>query len=57
MAKSKRGFAAMPKDKQRDIARKGGVAAHKKGKAHEWNHEEARRAGKKGGRARHKMAA
>jgi uncharacterized protein len=57
MPKSKRGFAAMPKDKQRDIARKGGVAAHKKGKAHEWNHEEARRAGKKGGKARHKMAA
>lgn len=50
MAKKKRGFAAMPKDKQRDIASKGGKAAHKKGTAHEWDSEEAKRAGSLGGR-------
>jgi general stress protein YciG len=29
MAQSKRGFAAMSKEKQREIARKGGQASHK----------------------------
>lgn len=35
--------------KQREIARKGGQAAHEKGTAHEWTSAEARDAGRKGG--------
>ena len=46
---AKRGFAAMDQDQQREIASKGGQAAHQKGTAHEFNSEEARRAGQKGG--------
>lgn len=49
-----RGFASMNKDKQRAIASKGGRAAHKKGTAHKWTSEEARKAGQKGGKARQK---
>ena len=49
-----RGFASMNKDKQRMIASKGGKAAHKKGTAHTWTSEEARKAGQLGGRARQK---
>lgn len=44
-----RGFAAMDDEKQREIASKGGKAAHQKGTAHEFTSEEAREAGKKGG--------
>src|SRR5690349_17269120 len=44
-----RGFAAMDDEKQREIASKGGQAAHEKGTAHEFTSEEAREAGKKGG--------
>lgn len=51
MAIEDRGFASMNKDKQREIARKGGKAAHDKGTAHEWTPEEAREAGRKGGLA------
>jgi uncharacterized protein len=47
--KSGRGFASMSPEKQREIARKGGRAAHAKGTAHEWNREEARAAGSRGG--------
>jgi general stress protein YciG len=47
--KSKRGFASMDPSRQREIASKGGRAAHAKGTAHEWSTEEARRAGRKGG--------
>jgi hypothetical protein len=47
-----RGFASMPRDKQRAIATKGGKAAHKVGTAHEWSSEEAREAGRKGGLAK-----
>lgn len=50
--KSKRGFASMPSEKQRQIASKGGKAAHAKGTAHEFTSEEAREAGRKGGQAR-----
>src|SRR5438270_11789195 len=46
-----RGFAAMDEDKQREIASKGGRAAHAKGTAHEFTPEEAREAGRKGGEA------
>ena len=47
-----RGFAAMDEGKQRQIARKGGKAAHEKGTAHEFTPEEARAAGRKGGESR-----
>jgi len=47
---NKRGFAAMDDAKLRDIASKGGKAAHDKGTAHEFNSQEARVAGRKGGR-------
>jgi uncharacterized protein len=46
-----RGFAAMDEQKQRQIASKGGKAAHEKGNAHEFTPDEARLAGKKGGEA------
>ncbi|MGH8684799.1 MAG: KGG domain-containing protein [Nitrosospira sp.] len=48
---SKRGFASMDENKQREIASKGGKAAHEKGSAHRFNSEEASRAGQKGGAA------
>lgn len=44
-----RGFASMDASKQREIASKGGKAAHMKGTAHEFTPEEARIAGRKGG--------
>jgi general stress protein YciG len=44
-----RGFASMNPEKQREIARKGGKAAHEKGTAHEFTTDEARAAGRKGG--------
>ena len=46
---SGRGFASMDEEKQREIASKGGRAAHAKGTAHEWSSDEARVAGQKGG--------
>jgi general stress protein YciG len=46
-----RGFAAMDPEKQREIARKGGKAAHQKGTAHQFSSDEAREAGRKGGEA------
>lgn len=47
--KSKRGFASMDPERQKEIASKGGRAAHAKGTAHEWSRDEARAAGRKGG--------
>ncbi len=47
--KERRGFASMSPEKQREIASKGGRAAHEKGTAHEWTPEEARTAGRRGG--------
>ena len=44
----------MDRAKQREIASKGGKAAHQKGTAHEWTSEEAREAGRKGGMASHR---
>ena len=44
-----RGFAGMDEQKQKEIASKGGKAAHEKGTAHEFSSEEAREAGRKGG--------
>jgi general stress protein YciG len=59
--KSHRGFATMDMERQREIASKGGKAAHAKGRAHEFSPEEARIAGHKGGevvsRNREHMAA
>jgi general stress protein YciG len=49
MRKERRGFASMSPEKQREIASKGGRAAHEKGTAHEWTQDEARMAGRKGG--------
>ncbi len=49
--KSTRGFASMDRERQREIARKGGRAAHQKGTAHEFTPDEARVAGRKGGQA------
>jgi general stress protein YciG len=49
VAKEDRGFASMDRTKQREIASKGGKAAHEKGTAHEWTPDEARNAGRKGG--------
>jgi general stress protein YciG len=46
-----RGFAAMDREKQRQIASMGGRAAHEKGTAHEFTPDEAREAGRKGGEA------
>jgi general stress protein YciG len=58
--KSNRGFASMDPAKQREIASKGGRAAHEKGTAHQFSANEAREAGKKGGgtvsQDRHHMA-
>lgn len=47
-----RGFAAMDANKQREIASMGGRAAHRSGNAHEFDAEEAREAGRRGGLAR-----
>ncbi len=47
-----RGFRSMDPAKQQQIASKGGKAAHRKGTAHEWDSEEAKAAGRKGGIAR-----
>jgi len=54
MSKEDRGFASMDRTKQREIASKGGRAAHAKGTAHEWSSAEAREAGRKGGMASHR---
>jgi general stress protein YciG len=51
--KRPRGFAAMERKLVSEIARKGGKAAHSAGTAHEFTSEEARVAGRKGGRATH----
>ncbi len=59
--RSNRGFASMDRSKQKEIASKGGRAAHAKGTAHEFDSGEARDAGRKGGvavsRNREHMAA
>ncbi len=51
--KRPRGFAALDRKLGSEIARKGGKAAHSAGTAHEFTSEEARVAGRKGGRATH----
>lgn len=49
----RRGFAAMGRDRVREIASKGGKAAHAAGTAHQFSSDEARVAGRKGGMAPH----
>lgn len=51
--KGRRGFGGMDRERVREIAGKGGKAAHAKGTAHKWTREEASAAGKKGGVAPH----
>lgn len=50
MSEVKKGFAAMNPEEHRKIASMGGIAAHKKGTAHKFTPEEAREAGRKGGK-------
>ena len=47
--KQRRGFAAMNPERQKELAQRGGKAAHELGRAHEFSEDEARAAGKKGG--------
>jgi len=49
---TKRGFAGWDRTLVQEAARKGGVAAHRLGTAHEFSSDEARVAGRKGGLAR-----
>jgi len=53
--RARRGFAVMDPARVREIARRGGKAAHEKGKAHTFTPEEAREAGRKGGLASHRV--
>ena len=48
-----RGFAAMDAKLVSELAKRGGVAAHRAGTAHEFTSDEARAAGRKGGMATH----
>ncbi|MBX4210432.1 stress-induced protein [Candidatus Parcubacteria bacterium] len=48
---SRRGFASMDPNRQKKIASRGGKAAHEKGTAHEFSTDEARLAGRKGGKS------
>jgi uncharacterized protein len=48
---SGRGFAGMSDERRREIASKGGRAAHQRGTAYEWDSESAAQAGRKGGKA------
>lgn len=50
-SKTRRGFAAMTREANAEISRKGGKASHAKGTAHEYSPDEARAAGVKGGRS------
>jgi general stress protein YciG len=54
VAKRRRGFALLEPGRQREIASKGGKAAHEKGTAHRWSGQEAKEAGRKGGAASHR---
>jgi len=49
---SNRGFASMDPAQQREIASQGGRASHERGTGHEWDSQQAREAGRKGGLAR-----
>lgn len=49
MGRNARGFGSMDEKRQREIASKGGKAAHAQGRAHEFTSAEAREAGRQGG--------
>ena len=53
----KRGFARMTKEQRAEISRKGGIAAHKMGKARQFSSDEAREAGRRGGLSTQRRAA
>jgi general stress protein YciG len=46
----RKGFASMDPEKRRAICSKGGRTAHARGTAHEFTSDEAREAGRKGGK-------
>jgi uncharacterized protein len=48
--RSRKGFASMDKERLRSMQSKAGKTAHALGKAHTWTREEARKAGRKGGK-------
>lgn len=50
----RRGFASMDPERQRELARRGGMAAVASGRAHRWTSDEARTAGQKGGVESHR---
>lgn len=50
-SKSRKGFASMDPERRREVARRGGQTTHRLGKAHQFTPEQARAAGKKGGRS------
>jgi general stress protein YciG len=52
-AQQRRGFAAIDPEKRRELASRGGKAAHAQGKARKWTLEQARAAGALGGKASH----
>lgn len=51
--KRPRGFATLSPERRREISSKGGIVSHQMGRAHEFTQEEAREAGRKGGKATH----
>jgi general stress protein YciG len=51
-AKLRRGFAVMDRARVREIASLGGQTSHVRGSAHQFSHEEAVAAGRKGGFAK-----
>ncbi len=55
--KAVRGFAAMSKERLRELGSQGGRASHAGGKGHEWNKRTAKVAGRKGGKAKRKPLA
>jgi len=50
VSRSNSGFASMSPQRRREVASRGGIAAHVKGTAHEWTQQEAREASLKGRR-------
>lgn len=54
--KKRRGFAALSKERVKEIAANGGRAAHAQGTAHRFSREEAQAAGRKGGLAKRKKS-
>lgn len=50
-SKKRRGFAVMDREKLRELQSRGGKSAQAKGTGHRWTAEQAREAGRKGGKA------